>query len=451
MTAPSALPPGPPPRGRGLSTRLRYGYAFITDPIGFVGGRFGRYGDVYYAPSTTEPLYVFRHPDHLRVILSVRADSFEKDHTAFRQLRGVLGNGLLTTDGDTWLKHRRLLNPQFVRRATDGYVDSMAAEAERTAEDAPLGRPVDAAELMIDLTLRIVGRTLLGTELGDSTDRVSDSMRTFQRTLAAPSMVPGPLGSLLRWRADAATAELHAIIDRVIRARRSGSRGDDLLQRLLDAVDPEDERVRLSEADIRDHLVTFLLAGHETTSNTLTWTLGLLARDPVAQAAVRDEIRSVVGAKRVTADDVRALPLTESAINEAMRLYPPVYLIARRAKQAVEVGGYTLPAGAEAVLWIYFTHRDPRFFPKPDAFVFDRFANGSTDGLHKHAYVPFGAGPRACIGRAFATNEAIAILATLLARVRVHAAGRPIAAVSPRITLSPKGGMPLVFERVGGS
>ncbi len=446
MTAPSAVPPGPPPRGKELSTRLKYGYAFLTDPLGFVGGRFGRYGDIYYAPSTTEPLYVFRHPDHLREILSVRADSFEKDHTAFRQLRGVLGNGLLTTDGDTWLKHRRLLNPQFVRRATDGYVDSMAAEAERAASEMPRGRPTDAAEQMIDLTLRIVGRTLLGADVSASTDKVSDAMRTFQRTLAAPSMLPGPLGRVLRSRADSATRDLHAIIDRVIRQRRAGARGDDLLQKLLDAVDPEDDRVRLSESDIRDHLVTFLLAGHETTSNALTWTLGLLARDPHAQTAIRDEVRSVVGRRRVTADDVRALPLTESAILEAMRLYPPIYLIARRAKESVEVGGYTLPAGAEAVLWIYFTHRDARFFPRPDAFVFDRFANGSTEGLHKHAFVPFGAGPRACIGRAFATSEAVAILATLVARLHVHAAGRPIAAVSPRITLSPKGGMPLVFS-----
>jgi len=444
----STMPPGPPPRGKKLGERLAYGWAFFRDPMGFVGKRFGRYGDVYYAPSGGEPLYVFRHPDHLREILSVRADSFEKDHTAFRQLKGVLGTGLLTTDGDLWLRHRRLLNPLFVRKAVDSYVDAFASESDRAAAALPVGRTVDASKLVIDLTLRIVGRTLLGTDVGASTERVSGAMRTFQRVLAAPGLLPAPLAKIAVSRIEKAKRDLHEIIDGVIAERKRGARGTDLLQRLLDAVDPEDGSTRLSEEDIKDQLLTFLLAGHETTANALTWTLGLLARDQPAQDAIRREVQTVLGEAPVTAEALKSLPLTESAVHEAMRLYPPVFVIARRAKEEVEIGGYILPAGSEVVLWTFFTHRDGRFYERPNAFVADRFANGSTEGLHKHAYLPFGAGPRACIGRAFATSEATAILASLLRHHRVVADGKPIPGVSPRITLGPKGGMPLRFERV---
>lgn len=439
-----ALPPGPPPREAGLLSSLRYAANFFFDPFSFVGKRFQRYGDVYYAPSGGVGLYVIRHPDHVREVLVTRADDFEKKHTALENLSNVLGQGLLTTDGEVWRRHRRLLGPAFAKRAIESCVERMVSEVDVTLDRIRCDQPWDVATEMTDLTLRIVGRTLLGIDLASEVAAVGKAMRVFQTSLAVPGSAP----AVLKWPFDRTTAkavaDLDGVIERVIAHRRaSKQQGNDLLQMLLDAVDPEDASIRLSAKEIRDELVTFLLAGHETTSNTLAWAIYSLSRSPEAERALCNEASAVLGTRRLVAADVDRLVYTDKVVKETMRLYPPAYVLARRAAQDTKIGDYAVPAGSEVVIWLYFTHRDPRFYPDPERFDPERFGAEQEAGRPKQSFLPFGAGPRACIGRSFAAVEATVALAMLYRQYRFLYEGKRPVRARPRITLSPEKGLRL--------
>lgn len=441
---PIALPPGPPPREAGVLSSLRYAANFFVDPFGFVGKRFNRYGDIYYAPSGGVGLYVIRHPDHVREVLVTRADAFEKTHSALESLSSVLGQGLLTTDGDVWRKHRRLLSPAFAKRAIESCVDRMVSEVDITLDRIRTNDPWDVAAEMTDLTLRIVGKTLLGIDLASEVATVGNSMRAFQTSLAVPRSAPAALKWPFDRKTSKALSDLDGVIERVIAHRRSSKdKGNDLLQMLLDAVDPEDASVRLSPKEIRDELVTFLLAGHETTSNTLAWALYALSQSPQAERALRAEVTAVLGNRRLASADVDRLVYTDKVIKETMRLYPPAYVLARRAAQDTTIGEYTIPAGSEVVIWLYFTQRDERFYPDPERFDPERFTAEEEARRPKQAYLPFGAGPRACIGRAFAGVEATVALAMMYRHYRFLYEGKRPPRARPRITLSPEKGLRL--------
>ncbi len=423
---------------------MGYAYEFFRDPFGFVGSRFDRYGDVYYAPSGDVGLYVVRHPDDIRDVLVTNADAFEKTHSAFDRLGQVLGQGLLTTDGDVWRKHRRIMNPAFAKKAILGYVPLMVKEAELlVARLSSQDGEVDIDKQMVDVTLRIVGRTLLGIDVASEVDRVGNAMKTFQTALAVPGSIPKPLLWPIERRINRAKADLDDVIHKVIAARRAKPQAEpDLLQMLLDAVDPEDASVRLSEQEIRDELVTFLLAGHETTSNTLTWALYLLSQSPEAERALHAELAQVPDEK-----SPELLVYSEQIVKEAMRLYPPAYVLARKASRDTTIGQYKVPKGSEVVVWTYFTHRDARFYPDPTAFKPERFAAAEEAKLPKQAYLPFGAGPRACIGKMFAQVEATVVLAVLARSLRFKYARKKPPQPQPRITLGPAGGMPMLVTR----
>ncbi|MBK7398439.1 MAG: cytochrome P450 [Myxococcales bacterium] len=241
------------------------------------------------------------------------------------------------------------------------------------------------------------------------------------------------------------------IVYRMIRERRAESpeaAPQDLLQSMIAAVDSEGDGAGLSEREMRDQLVTLFLAGHETTSHALTWTFYLLSQNPSAERALHEELDRVLGrgreARLPTFEDLPQLPYTEMVLKESMRIYPPVYLLARRAAEDVEIGGYVIPKGSELVLWVYLTHHDARWFPEPEAFRPERFTPEAEASLPKNAYVPFGAGPRACIGKTFAMIEARLLLATIAQSFRLeHAEGHRVA-MNPRVTLNPKHGMKMV-------
>ena len=427
---------------------LRYAASFYFDPFAFVGARFERYGDIYYAPSGGVGLYVIRHPDHIRDVLVTGADAFEKTHTALESLSDVLGQGLLTSDGDVWRRHRRLLGPAFSKSAVESCVDAMVAETRLSIDRLRLEDRCDVAQEMTDLTLRIVGKTLLGIDLASEVDAVARSMRVFQTLLAIPRSIPKPITWPMRQAQARALASLDGVIGRVVAHRQSSpAKHGDLLQLLLDATDPEDASVRLSAREIRDELVTFLLAGHETTSNALTWALYLVSRAPDVERRLVEEIGRVLGGGPPTAANVGQLVYTERVVKEAMRMYPPAYLLARRAGRDATIGDFSVPRGSEVVVWTYFTHHDPRFYPEPFEFRPDRFTPEEEAKRPKQAYLPFGAGPRACIGRSFAMVEATAVLASLYQRLSFrYEAPRP-PKPQPRITLSPAGGMPMRVER----
>jgi cytochrome P450 len=448
---PKPTPPGPPERSRELVATLRYGAQMFSDPLGFVGKRFERYGDLYYAPSGGVGLYVVRRPEHAREVLVERADAFAKTHTALEALSDVLGSGLLTSDGDVWRRHRRLANPAFARRAVEGYAQSMIEESRASADRIVAGQRFDAAELMTDLTLRVVGRTLFGTDVAGDVERIGGAMRIFQILLAVPRSLPGVLGRLVRGRVARAKGELDELVDRLIAERtRAPKSPPDLAQMLIDAMQPDESGARLDAREVKDEILTFLLAGHETTSNTLAWAIYVLSQNPAVEARVRDELATVLAGLEPSPADLEKLVVTEALVKETLRLYPPAYVVARRAIRDAEIGGYEVPTGSEVIVWIYYTHRDRVAYPEPEALRLDRYlpdASGVVPRLPRGAWIPFGAGPRACIGRSFAMAEAVAALATLLGRWRFRYVGRKPPRLSARITLAPGGGVPVVAER----
>ena len=444
-------PPGPPPR-EGVVDSLIYFYRFLTDSIGTVGSRFDRYGDIYYAPSGGVGLYVLRHPDHLYEVLVKDAAKYSKSHSSLSMLTKVLGHGLLTTDGATWRRQRRMIQPAFGPKRLAGYAEMMVDETTRIEgghwRD---GVELDVSREMMELTLRVVCRTLFGHDIRGQTEAVAAAMEAFHGLLLTPSMIPDWVPIPSRRRADEAFAKLDRIIFDIIDGRRRGGEAPeppDLLQMLLEARDDAEDGDGggLDDREIRDQLVTLFLAGHETTSHGLTWAWYLLSQHPEAQAKLHAELDEVLGGRAPTYDDLERLPYTRQVFEEAMRLYPPAYTMTRRAEEDTTIGGYPVPAGSEVVLWIYWTHHDPRWWPEPEAFRPERFAPDEAAKRPKLAYMPFGAGGRACIGKVFAIIEATLILAELAQRYRFELVpGHPVVP-RPRITLAPKHGMKMVLR-----
>ena len=437
-----SIPPGPPPRTKSLLSSVKYYANFISDPFAFINSRFEQYGDLYCAPNPDGALYVLRHPDHIREVLLTRADDFSKTHSAFNSLKQVLGDALLTSDGEDWKRQRRLVQPAFTRKRMSEYGDMMAEEVDYMKNRWQPGTEVDMGREMVDLTLAIVCRTLFSYQPNNETDQVANAMKVFNDAMAGPSIFPKWLPTPGRMRVTGAIKLLDKIIYDIIAERRAApdtsAQPNDLLQRLIMAVDSEGNGDQLSDKEIRDQLMTLFLAGHETTSHALTWTWYLLSKNPDVEAKLHRELDQVLAGKTPSYEDLAGLPYTEQVIKEAMRLYPPAYVLARRARCDTEVGGYKVPAGSELVIWIYMTHHDPRWYPEPNKFKPERFEAEAAAKLPKLAYMPFGGGPRSCIGAEFAMVEARLILATLAQYYQPKMVSRQAIDPKPRITLAPK-------------
>lgn len=304
---------------------------------------------------------------------------------------------------------------------------------------------------MMRLTLQVISRVILGVDTDTDAETVEcaldvlmmDYKFRFETGVSLPRWLPTP-GN---WRVRRAILDLRGVIGRMIDHRRAnpGER-DDLLSRLVAAHDRGE--VGMSDKQMRYELLTMLLAGHETTANTLTWTFDLLARHPEAERELVRQQREVLGDRPPAARDLDRLTITEHVLLESMRLYPTAYLIGREAVEGVEVGGFRLPAGSTLLMSQWVTHRDPRFFSRPDEFLPRRWAEGPR-GLPRQAYFPFGAGPRLCIGSQFAMMEATAILAAILPRFHLRLAGSAPVAPWPSVTLRPRDGLRVVVERRG--
>jgi cytochrome P450 len=442
------VPPGPPPR-KGTLDSLAYYYQFYRDSIGTVQRRFDRHGDIYYAPSGGVGLYVLRHPDHIWEVLVRDGANYGKTHTAFDQLKRFLGDGLLTTDGAAWRRQRRMVNPAFTKARLEGYASAMVDESLATRDAWRDGERRDVSREMMELTLRIVCQTLFSHDVGGQADDVALAMDTFRDSIGRPDFLPKWIPSPNRRRAREAVAALDRIIYGMIAERRqSGHKPDppDLLHMLLSARDDEGDGAALADKEIRDQLVTLFLAGHETTSHAVTWTWYLLSQHPAAEATLHAELDRVLGGRPPTYADLEALPYTRQVFEEAMRLYPPVTTTARKAEVDTEIGGYQVPAGSEVVIWIYMTQRDSRWFPQPSVFRPERFAPDAVAARPKLAYLPFGAGARACIGKVFALIEGSLILATLAQRFSMRVVPGHRVVPQPRVTLAPKHGMQMILS-----
>ncbi len=431
-------PPGPSRRRNLIETVV----GFTTDPLGFVGGRFAKYGDIYYVPNKQGGFYVMRNPEHVHAVLVTHAAKMRKEHSAFELLSRVVGEGLLTTDGDVWRRQRRMLQPAFTQARLADYARTMVDEAARVRDTWRPGSELEVSREMMELTLRVVCRTLFSHDVTGETNDVARAMVVLQDSVSRPDLLPQWVPSPHRRRFREAVEAIDRIVFAMIRERKGAANApNDLLQSLVTAVD-EEGGAGLSEREVRDQLVTLFLAGHETTSHALTWTLYLLSQNPSAERALHEELERVLQGRLPTADD--PLPYTEQVIKESMRIFPPVYLLARRTAEDVQLGGYDIPSGTEIVLWVYHAQHDARWFPDPSAFKPERFAPENESKLPKGAYVPFGAGPRVCIGKTFAMMEARLLLATIAQRHRLELVKGHRVAMRPRVTLNPKHGMRMI-------
>ena len=421
------------------------------NPLEFFLRAFRDHGDVVRMRFGWVEAHLLSHPAHAKYVLQEHWQDFSKNTPGFDKLRLVLGNGLLTSEGDFWRRQRRLMQPAFHHARLEGLVEVMVKAAADLGDEwavaARAGRVVDVAEDMMRLTLRIVAETLLGTDvtreskdIGPAVTAVlEDVNQRAKQVFDVPQTIPTRQNRKLA----RALATLDAVVLRAIAEHRQRTPSRPDLLTLLLAVKDEDTGEGMSDRQIRDEVMTIFLAGHETTANALAWTFALLSQHPRFDGEVRDEISSVLRGALPQFSDAARLPRTTMVVKESMRLYPPAWTIGRFAKQPHTFGGFRVDAGNIVFVSPYVIHRHPELWSNPEGFDPDRFTPERESQRPRFAYFPFGGGPRICIGNAFAMLEAQLVLATLLPRFRLELPPGHTPTVQPLVTLRPRGGLPM--------
>ena len=409
---------------------------------------FAKEGDAITFRVLNQTIHLLTHPDHLKHVLVDRPKSYRKSTRGYQEMRKVVGNGLLTSEGDFWLRQRRLASPAFHRKRIENFAQAFVSiTADEQSKWTGQGEVRDIAHDMMAITLRIVEKTLLSREAGADTERVGDALNVGLAELtyrmnspwALPLAIPTPHN--LRFRRAIGVLD-HAVATIVGERRRNGPVGDgDLLDMLMETLDEKGEA--MTDTQLRDEVLTILLAGHETTAMALSWTLMLLAQNPAIESQVHDEIIRVCGDRTPSLADLPALSLLDRVLHESMRLYPPAWIIARAAVEDDDVPGLRVRRGEWTFLSPYVVHRRPDFWPDPLRFDPDRFLPDAVAARHRYAWVPFSAGQRKCIGDQFAMMEARLVLATLLQKHRFELASDVPVGLDPLVTLRPRGGMPM--------
>jgi cytochrome P450 len=438
------LPPGP--RGHWLLGSLR---ELRADMLEFFADCQRRYGDLVACRFGNRRLVLASHPDYIERVLLHDNRNFVK-HFALQLLRPTLGNGLLTSEGAFWLRQRRLAQPFFTRQSVAAYAPVMVQYAQRLADSWQPGQTCDIHEAMMRLAMQIAGKTLFDFDVDDDTFTVVKAqeliLHDFEARFESMFRLPLWLPTLANARLKRAVRKLDRVILPIIAQRRADPRRrHDVLSQLLTARDEHDGQ-GMTDRQVRDEVMTLFLAGHETTANALAWAIYLLSRHPQADAALAAELQHVLGQRPPTADDLPRLTYTHSVVREAMRLFPPAFVIGRRAVNDFELGGYRLPAGMTVLMSQWVVHRDPRWYDQPLQFRPQRWTPQFQEQLPKYAYFPFGGGPRVCIGNWFAMLEVVLVLATLAARFRFVAPGAQEVTPWPAVTLRPRGGVPVRLE-----
>ena len=438
----NSFPPGP-----GGST-----FAFLfgdrrRDPLAFFTKLARDYGDVSSVALFNFRTLFINHPDDIEDVLVNKARKFEKGRVMKANMR-LFGEGLLTSEGDFWLRQRRLAQPAFHRGRIAAYGTTMVEYAERAMRGWKSGEVRDIHEDMMEITLQIVGKTLFNAELTRDAKEVGETMEVllklaadFGKSILIPLWVP----TLRNLRARMGIRRIEKIIYRIIAQKRAeASDTGDLLSMLL-AVQDEDGS-RMTDKQLRDETITLFLAGHETTANALSWTIWLLAQNPAAEKKFLDELAGVLNGRAPSVEDMPKLTYTANILTESMRLYPPAWGMARLVKEEVEVAGYKLAPGDGVACAQWVVHRDARWFEEPKRFLPERWEGDLAKRLPRFAYFPFGGGPRQCIGNSFALMEATLILATIAQKFRFKLVeGHPVKPLAS-ITLRPQRGIRAALE-----
>jgi cytochrome P450 len=448
------VPPGPTPRE--LLPRIR---AIQKDALNFLMDLSRQYGDVAYFAAGSLPVYVVSHPDAIKHVLLDQSRKYSKDTIQYNALATITGRGLLTSDGSFWLRQRRLTQPAFARPrlaeldkiivpATQAMLDRWQGAVRIGAQSGV----VDVDREMMRLTLEVVGKALFSIDLSQEAGRLTGAVLTAldhivfraRNVIVPPDFVPTPRN--LRFKQALRTLDL-AVYSLIAERRKYGQPGDDLLGMLLQARD-EETGEPMSDQQVRDEVLTMLIAGHETVASALTWTWYLLAGHPSAWERLRDEVINTLGDHQPSSSDLPALSYTAQVFSEALRLYPPAWVITRRALEEDELLGYSVPAGALVILSPYVVHRRADFWENPLVFQPERFAAVLESKQHRFAYIPFGGGPRLCIGNQFAAVEAHLIIAMISQRYRLELVSPAQVEVDALVTLRPRYGMSMQLKPI---
>ncbi|CAL9401806.1 Epi-isozizaene 5-monooxygenase_(E)-beta-farnesene synthase [Streptomyces sp. enrichment culture] len=443
------VPPSPPLRAVPSLMRQLAGdrLAMMTAAAG--------YGDAVRLSLGPKTLYFFNHPDHAKHVLADNAANYHKG-IGLAQSRRALGDGLLTSEGDLWRRQRKVIQPAFQHRRIAQQAGAVAEEAAALVERLRRyeGRgPVNLTRELTGLTLGVLGRTLLDTgldefaDLGHAFEAVQEQAMFEMVTMGAvPMWIPLP--HQMRFRR--ARARLQRVVEQLAAeriARGAIGQGDDALSRLIASVRAEPDP-RVGDRRLRDELITLLLAGHETTASTLGWTCYLIDRHPEVRDRLHQEAVQVLGDRLPRHEDLRALSYTAMVVEEAMRLYPPVWILPRQAQAADEIGGYHVPAGADVLICPYTLHRHPDFWEAPGQFRPERFTPGERSDRPRYAHIPFGAGPRVCVGSSLGLMEAVFTVALLCRELRLEKVAGLRVAPEPMLSLGVRGGLRVTVRTV---
>lgn len=445
-TLPEARIPGDRVPGPGLLESWRFVLGWGEDRITPMQPLLDKYGEVVRLNLGSLVIFITLNPEHVQDCLVSKHKDFHKDRYYFF-LKLITGHGLLTSEEDFHLRQRRMIQPAFHRERVAGYGEAMTHFSKQMRDQWQDGQPLDLYLAMHKLALDIVGKTLFNTDVSDEAERVAHILDTV---LSMDSQFTSPWGKLLAKlplpatrRFFAAIAELDEILYRMIREHRASGDQGDLLSMLLMAQD-EDDGKGMTDKQVRDECTTLFLAGHETTAIALTWTWYLLSQNPQVEARMHEEIDRVLQGRDATAADYGQLNYTYRVFKEAMRMYPPAYMIGREAIRDTTVGEYAVRKGEIMVLPQYFIHRSPKYYKDPERFDPDRWLPENCEGLPKFAYFPFGGGRRLCVGEPFAWMEGVLVLATIAQKWRFELKPGHQIGLNPSVTLRPKGGMPMI-------
>lgn len=421
-----------------------------VDPLPFFQELAARFGPIAHYKIGRQHVVLLNHPDYIREILIVQNDNFSKERVVQRS-KLLLGDGMITAEGAEHRRQRTAAQPAFHRQVIPGYAQTMVRLASQACDRWQPGQRFNVALEMMYLTLNVVASTLFRTDLGGEVHElaraINDIMGLYHFIIlmpAAESLVHFPLPGVLKFKR--ARARLDAFVYRMIENHRSSAdNGQDLLTMMLRATYGDDFHLdRSRDAHLRDEVITMFLAGYETVANALAWTWFLLAQNSDAEARFHQELDTVLAGSLPTYDDLARLRYTEMVLSESMRLYPPAWVMGRRALKDFQLGSYRLPAGTTVLMSQFVMHRSPEFYPDPLRFDPERFSPENKSARPKLTYFPFGAGARQCIGESFAWMEAVLVLATLAQRWRFRLADNTPILPEPLITLRPKRGLTML-------
>jgi cytochrome P450 len=440
-----------PAPGPGLLELLRSLTELRDNPLTFLQQAAATYGELVHFKLGPWNAFVLTRPEDIQHVLQENNRNYTKDTIQYNALADVTGRGLLTSDGEPWLRQRRRMQPAFHRQRVQGFGPLMLEAAAGKAADweaaAQSGALIDVDREMMELALEILGKALLGVDLRTEapalTSAVLVALDHIVNGIKSPNILPGFLPTPSRRAFQRALRTLDGAVQEILQARRKAGpshASGDLLDMMLHATD---DGAAMTDQQLRDELITILIAGHETVASALTWACYLLATNPTVEARLHVELDAVLGGRAPTMDDLPALDFTRRVFDETLRLYPPAWLVTRKNVEPDVIGGARIPAGSLVIVSLATTHRNPAYWPDPDRFDPDRFLPEVASARPRYAYLPFGGGPRLCIGNHFALLEAPLILASLYQRYHLALdPGREVI-VDPLVTLRPRGGLPM--------